>query len=98
MTDHQLKVRSFSKERGHFKPRVPWLLKIVGLKNLIWIGVVAGCALILNIFGTPHVLFEYRYTGSKDHKTDCTYVGLNSQTVSARDGECAIVTLLRHQP
>ena len=75
--------------------QMPTAIRIIGLRNFIWVFVLAGIAGFLYLRGTPHILFEYSYFGSKDHKTDCTYTGLHPQTVGASGGKCPIIRFLK---
>ncbi len=93
--NRQVSVRNLDTKPRPPKFRIPNLLRVIGLKNFAWIIILGGCAFSLHFFGTPHMLFDYRYVGSKNTKTDCTYLGLHSQTVPARDGDCPIMILLK---
>lgn len=87
-------VKSARKRRW----QMPTILKQLGVKNFVWVFGVIGVAALLHLKGTPHILFEYTYAGSKSRKIDCTYLGLNPQTIAATDGHCSIIRLLRAKP
>lgn len=87
--------RSYAKATSKRRWQMPTLLRLIGMRNFVWIFALVGIAGFLHLRGTPHVLFEYSYFGSKDHMTDCTYLGLHTQTVSAIHGKCPIIRFLK---
>lgn len=65
--------------------------------KLLWVAIIAGAAGSMWLYGTPHMLWNYRYTGSYDQKfyTSCDYIGRDSQRVRPHNGECPFVMLLK---
>ena len=87
--------RNFAKREKRFSPKLPRTLQLVGLQNFIWLAALLIATSVLHVKGTPHVLFDYRYAGSKYNKTDCTYIGLHTQRVAASSGHCPALVLLK---
>lgn len=65
--------------------------------KLLWVAVITAALGAMWLYGTPHMLWNYRYTGSYENKyyTSCDYIGRDSQTVWPRLGECPFVMLLK---
>lgn len=88
-------ARSYAKPEQRKEWRMPTFLRLVGLRNFLWLFFLAGIASFLHLRGTPHVLYEYRYFGDKDQKADCTYIGLKTQTIAATRGHCSLIRVLK---
>lgn len=74
---------------------MPNLMKLVGIRNFAWVFMLIGLAAFLHLRGTPHILFEYTHFGSKQRMISCTYLGLQSKTVSAIRDKCPIIRFLK---
>lgn len=70
---------------------------LVRASKLLWVPIAIGLATTFWMFGTPHLLWTYRYSGSHESKyyLSCDYLGRDSQTVEPRNGECPLIALLR---
>jgi hypothetical protein len=77
------------------KLRAPQFLRLIRPKDFGWVFVLAGLFALLSSSGTPHLLFEYGYSGTRDNKTSCIYIGLHPQTVPSKLGSCRIIKLLK---
>lgn len=88
-------ARSLVRSRKKKEWQMPSVLRLVGLRNFFWMFLLGGLAIFLHLRGTPHILFEYTHMGSKNRMISCTYLGLNSQTVSAIQGNCSIIRFLK---
>jgi hypothetical protein len=71
----------------------PW----VRPTKLLWLPAVGALFTAVALFGTPHVLWTYRYSGSPEakHYLSCDYVGRDSQTVVPSHGTCPLIALLK---
>ncbi len=71
-----------------------WLIRP---KHLIWLLVLAATGASLWLFGTPHLVFTYRYIEVRDkrHYIWCDYVGQYSQRVKAVNGNCPLIRFLK---
>jgi hypothetical protein len=74
-------------------PRTP----LVRPSKLLWLPLAAPIVLGLWLYGTPHMLWSYHYTGRGGDKfyLDCFYVGRDSQLVVPHDGKCPFIALLK---
>ena len=90
-----------SKHRRRYRfalgPRRSQLFRLVRLRDFGWVFVLAGLFAWLNSSGTPHLLFEYTYSGTREAKTSCTYVGLHPQVTPAELGNCPLIKFLKEQ-
>lgn len=94
--DGKVTARSNVKpKRNWARIKVPGLLRMVSPFSFLWIPLVLGCLLTFSVKGTPHILFEYSYSGSKNFKTSCTYVGLHPQRMNPIGNDCPIFRLLQ---
>ncbi|WP_299867701.1 hypothetical protein [uncultured Roseobacter sp.] len=71
----------------------------------LWVLPIAGLWLAVTLWGTPHVIGTYTYTGSRylppaeRHYTTCTYYGWAGViTVDAIDAACPWVRFLKAGP
>lgn len=67
-------------------PRVVWLRPT----KLAWLPVVAAMLGFVAVNGPPHMLWEYRFTGSGDARTylSCRYVGRYGRQIDPVGGTC----------
>lgn len=72
---------------------IPW----VRPTKLLWLPAVGALFTAVALFGTPHVLWTYQYSGSSEARyyLSCDYLGRDSQTVVPRDGTCPFIALLK---
>lgn len=95
MSDQPITSRSFMRrERGPL-PTLPRWIKLISPFNFIWVFAFAGLVSLIELQGTPHLLVSYTYFGSREHKSSCDYFGLHSQSLSAVNGDCPFIQLLR---
>lgn len=65
--------------------------------KLVWVPIVAALWWVTQVYGTPHLRFQYTWSGHPDRPIFhvCDYVGLHSQRVHPRFGErCPLIRLL----
>ena len=89
-------VISHAPKERRWSVRLPRILRIVSPWRFLWVAGLVALIAGTQLAGLPHVLLSYEFTGS-GYKTACTYFGPYSQTVSARNGECALLILLREE-
>jgi hypothetical protein len=77
--------------------RKPRRVPFVRPSKLLWVPALGAIALSLTLYGTPHLLWSYHYTGTPDDKTylDCLYLGRHSQRVLPIDGDCPIILFFK---
>lgn len=96
MSEGRAVIKSKQRARkGRLRVNLPIALRVIRLRDFGWVVVLVGLFVWLKLSGTPHFLFKYQYAGTREHKTSCTYVGLNSQTVPAEFGGCQLIKLLK---
>ncbi|MEM9670884.1 MAG: hypothetical protein AAF950_18425 [Pseudomonadota bacterium] len=91
----EVTVQNYIRRERSFSLAVPRMLKLIGLKNFVWLIALGIVLTVLQTKGTPHILFEYQYIGSKENKTSCGYVGLHPQIRPASQGHCSVLVLLK---
>ncbi|WP_417729046.1 hypothetical protein [Roseovarius sp.] len=70
---------------------------LIRSSKLLWLPLMISGVGAVWVLGTPHMLWNYRYTGSSEDKyyLSCDYVGRDSQTVEPRNGECPVIAFLK---
>lgn len=78
---------------------LPFLM-ILLIKTSLFIAPVVFCGLYMLDHGTPHVLWEYEYYGSRDypHYTSCTYLGLYGPEKTNGGSGCPLIKFLESKP
>ena len=65
--------------------------------QFIWLGVIVVLGILVTMFGTPHLRFQYQYTGARSnpHYLSCQYIGIHSQTINPQTGKCPLIRLFK---
>lgn len=76
------------------KPPRPRRVPFLRLRSLVWLAVIGGATAAGYAWGTPHLRFEYTYTGSRERPAyhRCVYLGFDGFRV-VTDGHCPPVRL-----
>jgi hypothetical protein len=63
--------------------------------QFIWLVLIGIIWLLVSNYGTPHLRYYYRYSGTTDqpYYHSCQYIGLHSQTIKPHDGKCPLFKL-----
>lgn len=78
-----------------FRPKTP----IVRPRQFVWLAALIGIVMGVAVFGTPHIRYIYRYTGSYENPyyLTCDYAGWHSQRFVPDDGRCPLFKFLKAQ-
>jgi len=66
-------------------------------RNLLWIAMLGGMWVALEVYGTPHLRVQYTWSGKTDrpYYHVCNYWGLSSFRVHPPNGECPLFVFAR---
>ena len=94
-----IRIYGFSASRKKANPSSPRIkfTSPVRLRSMLWVPTLFGLAYGAHEQGTPHVLFQYTYVefGSQRYYTVCDYIGLHSQRIYPKNGDCPPILFLK---
>lgn len=84
------------RQRKRVPPKVLPFLMLLLIKASLFIVPVTFCGLYILEHGTPHILWEYEYYGSRDNPyyTSCTYLGLYGPAKTNGGSNCPLIAFL----
>ncbi len=88
------------RQRGRLPLKALPFLMLLIIKASLFIAPLTFCGLYMLEHGTPHILWEYEYYGSRDNPyyTSCTYLGLFGPEKTNGGSTCPFIKFQRSKP